>query len=364
MAMTMDMHHHDQDMPDQAATPRTPAEAGIIDVIGILLGRLHYLVLFPLAFVLLAIAFVLVRGVRYDSESAFMPESSSYQTRLAGIAAQFGIGLPATNSGESVEFYARLVRSNGFLKDVVLSEFTPEEHGLAGRGPATLAELYGIEEEDTLETARRAVERLKEDIDVSIDPTAGLVTLRVTGATPELAVAINRRILDGVNAFNLASRRTRASAERSFLDARLQQASDELAAAEAALEEFYMSNRDWQRSPRLSFEASRLQRVVDLRQQVYVSLAQAHEQARLEEVRSTPVIVIVDPPEGFAEPSISLLFLVVVMATLGVITAVPVIFLAEFVARERSQRPADYERLRDRLLTLVPVRRGVGRVFR
>lgn len=360
----MDMHHPVQDVPNESTTSQPPAEAGIIDVVAILLRRLHYLVLFPLALVVLAVGFVLIRGVRYDSESVFMPQSTSNLTRLAGIAAQFGIGLPASNPGQSVEFYAKLVRSNGLLKDVVLSEFQPSEHGIADLGPTTLVELYGIEERDTLERVRRAVERLKDDVSVSIDGNAGLVTVRVTAATPELAVAINRRILDGVNAFNLERRRSQAAAERSFLDERRRQAAEELKEAEAALQEFYMSNRDWQQSPRLSFEASRLQRVVDLRQQVYVSISQAHEQARLEEVRSTPVIITIDDPEGFAKPSISLWFLIIVMATVGEIAAVVVIFVSEFVAQERSQRRADYERVRDQILGLLPIRRRVGRIAR
>jgi len=52
------------------------------------------------------------------------------------------------------------------------------------------------------------------------------------------------------------------------------------------------------------------------------------------------------------------------MATVGEIAAVVVIFVSEFVAQERSQRRADYERVRDQILGLLPIRRRVGRIAR
>jgi uncharacterized protein involved in exopolysaccharide biosynthesis len=49
-------------------------------------------------------------------------------------------------------------------------------------------------------------------------------------------------------------------------------------------------------------EEQRLQRQVTLRQTLYLSLAQNYESAKIEEVRNTPVITLVERPEGFVEP--------------------------------------------------------------
>jgi uncharacterized protein involved in exopolysaccharide biosynthesis len=69
---------------------------------------------------------------------------------------------------------------------------------------------------------------------------------------------------------------------------------DSLRMAENRLESFMRANRQYQNSPELSFARERLQRELSLQQQVYTTLVQAYEDARMREVRNTPVIAIVD----------------------------------------------------------------------
>jgi len=55
-------------------------------------------------------------------------------------------------------------------------------------------------------------------------------------------------------------------------------------------------NQDFRSSSRLSVYQDQLQRDVNTRQAVYTTLAQAYETARIEEVRNTPVIMVVQHP--------------------------------------------------------------------
>ena len=57
-----------------------------------------------------------------------------------------------------------------------------------------------------------------------------------------------------------------------------------------------------QNSPELSFRQERLAREVALRQEMYTNLASAWEQARIEEVRDTPLITVVEPAEEPVRP--------------------------------------------------------------
>src|SRR6185437_968151 len=80
---------------------------------------------------------------------------------------------------------------------------------------------------------------------------------------------------------------------------------------EADLKRFYERNRQVA-SPELQFEEASLKREVDRVQAVYVQLGTQLEQARLQEVRDTPVISVIDPPTTpvrKSEPSIKLLAL-------------------------------------------------------
>src|SRR5207244_4476199 len=101
------------------------------------------------------------------------------------------------------------------------------------------------------------------------------------------------------------------------LEGRSQEALTELRTAEQAMQDFLVRNRQYQNSPPLQFEASRLQRRIDLTQQVYTNLVQAYEQARVAEVRNTPVLTIIDKPEGSAQPSVRLRTLGILGVLLG-----------------------------------------------
>jgi uncharacterized protein involved in exopolysaccharide biosynthesis len=72
--------------------------------------------------------------------------------------------------------------------------------------------------------------------------------------------------------------------------------------AEDELQAFLQRNRDFRSSPQLSFAYDRLADNVSLRQQLYTAVAQAYEQARIEEVRDTPVITVVEAPMLPARP--------------------------------------------------------------
>jgi uncharacterized protein involved in exopolysaccharide biosynthesis len=65
--------------------------------------------------------------------------------------------------------------------------------------------------------------------------------------------------------------------------------------------QFHQANRRFGEHSALTNEAARLERNVMIAQQLFVSLSQNYESARLEEVRNTPVITVLERPEGFVE---------------------------------------------------------------
>jgi uncharacterized protein involved in exopolysaccharide biosynthesis len=111
-----------------------------------------------------------------------------------------------------------------------------------------------------------------------------------------VAQDINSTLLRLASAFNLDTRKSRAKAERQFVERRLEEVRTQLLAVEDRLQSFYQRNREYARSPALTFERDRLARDVEFARQLYVTLAQSVEQAKLEEVRDTPVITLIDQP--------------------------------------------------------------------
>ncbi len=273
-------------MNTEAATSGRALEAGpsLLEVATVLLRWRRLSLWLPLGLALLTGVIGLVLPRRYTAVAAFLPQrSQSALGRLAGLAAQFGVAVPTQDAGESPEFYADLIVSREILSKIVTDSFVTG----AGEPPRTLVELLKASGGSAAAREQDAVKRLTRRIAVSTDAKTGVVTLSVTTRWPSVSARIASLILAEVNGFDLHVRQSQASAERVFVEERLNAAKDELRAAEDRSVAFLAGNRDYRNSPTLQFQYDRLSRVVTAQQQVVTTLQQGYEQARIDEVRNT-----------------------------------------------------------------------------
>ena len=282
---------------------------------------------------------------KYGADSDFTPSATSAtSSSLLSLASQFGVGsslLGAT--GESVDFYADLVKSREVLTATALTTFRfPTDVGGRDSIVGTLVDIYHPRGATSRDRLQRAVKMLDQSVSADADETSNIVSVRVRARWPALAELVNARILELVNEFNVERRASQASLERKFVEQRLAQSLGDLTGAEDDLKNFLERNRSYQGSPSLQFEESRLQRRVDLRQQLYTTLAQAYDQSRIDEVRNTPVVTILDHPEGSARPTRSWALIVLGAVLLGGIGGVGSAFVDELVSRQREENPRDY----------------------
>jgi uncharacterized protein involved in exopolysaccharide biosynthesis len=277
----------------------------------------------------------------YTTESSFVPQSGGLTSSFTGIAAEFGLALPISEPGKTPEFYANLVTSRQLLGAVVDTPFV-----LPGRGAVMLVDFYEAAGETPALRRDKAIRKLEGDLDASVDGTSGTVQVEATATDPLLAVMINQRVLDLINQFNLHTRQSQAAMERRFTEGRLEEVRRDLRAAEDRQQAFLQRNRDYQNSPELLFQSERLAREVALRQQLYTVLAESYEKAKIDEVRDTPVITVVERPEAPVRPDPRGLIkwgmvALVLGLTLGTIIAVS----REAVARSQAEEPAEFAEL-------------------
>jgi uncharacterized protein involved in exopolysaccharide biosynthesis len=339
-------------MAEPRTIERSEGDAGdrsVLDLAALLLRRLKLLIGLPLLVAASAVAFSFLLPKRYTVESRFVPESNTPNvSRIAGLAAQFGVNLGAGEATESIDFYAELLESQDLLRSAVLSEYVVPTSRDTLRGD--LVQLLEVKGDTPAERERAAIEALDELVVTRPDPAANMVAVRTSAPWPALSVQINERLLQLLSEFNVERRQSRAAAERSFLESRQQEAQRDLREAERALERFLSENRRYDESPQLRFEHGRLQRQVDLRQEIYTSLAQGYEQARVDEVRNTPVITVIDQPRGPAEKTAPN---IVVNAALGLILglllALAIVIGGELMESARRRDPEAYARVRESL---------------
>jgi uncharacterized protein involved in exopolysaccharide biosynthesis len=311
--------------------------AGAIDVV-----RRHrkLVVRLPAALLILTVLVTLLQRRPFESTTSFAPQSGdATRTRLAGLAAQFGINVPLADAGQSLGFYADLVKSREILGSVVRTQFLiPSEKDSL---PADLMQIYDVAGKTDGERFEAALKRLRAALQVDDDPVAGLIKVSYRSRWPTLSQQVLQRILELVNDFNLKRRQSQAAAERVFVEARLVDSKAELRSAENDLQAFLQRNREYRNSATLTFEYDRLSREVALRQQIYTGLSQSFEQARIEEVRNTPVITTVERPNLPANPVSRRLVLKAFGAlTIGGMLGISVAFGLDLIRRDLGRRQA------------------------
>jgi uncharacterized protein involved in exopolysaccharide biosynthesis len=252
------------------------------------------------AFLLVGVV-TFVRHRTYTSTARFMPQASEGSlSQLSGLAATFGVSVPAIDPGSSPAFYGELLKSRDVLRQTVETRYAFAVKGDSMHG--TLVELFDTHGSTPAARRDAAAKELLENIDVNVSRETGTIDLEITTAWPELSQQVGRRMIQLVSEFNLHRRQTKAGAERRFVEARVAEAKDTLRAAEARLQAFLQRNRAYQSAPSLMFEYDRLERDVTMQQQLYTTLAQSYEGARIDEVRNTPVITLMEPPDLPAKP--------------------------------------------------------------
>lgn len=295
-----------------------------IDVLRLALRKRRLLLVVPMVVAAVVVGVGLLADRQWVSQATFVAQSPGGGiSRLAGLAAQFGVNVPNAQAGQSPDFYADVLRGDGMMRQLLVSRYT-----VASGKPVDLAAHLVPGVADTARRAELALRQLRTMVSASVGIKTGLVRLAVRLDDPELARQVAARALEELNRLNVLAQQAQASQERVFTDARLSMARGELRVAEDRLEDFLRSNRVFSGAPQLVLQEDRLRREVNLRQQVVSGLAQGLEQARLEESRNLPVITVVEAPVRPALPDSRRLVLKALFAFIVSATALLALVLA------------------------------------
>ena len=323
-----------------AAQVLDDGDLSLLEAASVVLRRRRLVLVSTFLGTLFALMGALRSELVYTATASFLPRGESQEglSGAANLARQSGFAtLRLGDAEQSPEFYQDLLRSREILDGAVKSSL--EVFTTSGVTHVGLAERFLIEGETVEERNALTRRHLAENvISVSVAAGTGVVTLRVRTDQAELSAAIGRRLLDLISEFDRETRQSKASTERSFAGERLEQLGAELATAEDSLKTFLVENRQFANSPQLVFEHDRRQRQVAMRQELVTAMAQAFEQARIEEVRNRAVFTVIDQPEppALPDPRGRLLKLVLGLL-LGLMVGLGLAFILEFGERAKNQ---------------------------
>lgn len=242
------------------------------------------------------------------------------------------------------DFFAEVLTSQEILLATLLTPFSDDRSSPpVQRQLLNILRVKGKVPSEQLEKGVRKLEKL---VSASFSTRTDIVTLNVDAPTAQLAADVANRMVQLLDSFNIVRRQYQSRELRRFSGERLDDARRELQAVEDRSLRFLQANRRFTDSPVLLFEAKRLERQVNLRQEIVLTLAREYEEAKIAEHLDVPLLSIIDrarPPYKKSAPKTLLNTLIGVFAT-GVLVVL-FTYARAMWSSEAREDPASHETL-------------------
>lgn len=295
-------------------------------------------------------AFVASTPRKHKAELSLTPVvSNKSTTALGGIAALAGASI---NTGYQLTpaRMVELLQSRTVLAGVGKSQVTPATRETVIE--RFLGEKYTRNDEEEIE---KHLERL---LSVSTNKETGTVTLAVKHRDTLLARVVASRIVDSASQIFVRTSKAQAQQLRIAQEGRVDAARAQLSRAEERRREFNFSNRAVPGFSAAAIERERVNREVQLAEQVYLQAATDRESAYARELEATPTVVVQDPLPPVLPKVRKRLALKTAIAGLTSFTAFCIFaVLVDLVRRRLAQKDSDSDRFRHAVSTLPGVRR-------
>lgn len=331
-------------------------EISVFELLAALARRSLLIVTMSVVGAAIAAGIVITDDRNYVATTTFTTQGSSAPSGLAGLAGQLGLVSGGGGGSFSADFYIALMRSPVLLSMVVTDTLRALEFD---EKPMTIIDILKIQGRDSAETTDAAMGAVLMMLKARKQPVTGLVEVSVASPWADVSVELVGAFLRAIERHSREVRRTQVTAEREFIEKRLVTAREELREAEDALQRHLATNREVSLASAAAFERERLSRTVELKQQVFLTLATSFEDVRIREVRETPYINVIEPARLPRAPvTMNFTKLTTLGAILGFIVGIVVVLVDAVLRRVAGERPADVQQVREafRAALLAPLR--------
>jgi uncharacterized protein involved in exopolysaccharide biosynthesis len=130
-------------------------------------------------------------------------------------------------------------------------------------------------------------------ITVARDKKSGVITLSTQFEDPRLSYDVNRFLVEKVNEILVNQLSGKAGENRKFVESRAKEVKASLSRDEIVLRDFRASNRV-RTDPEYQLEEGRLQRNLQIDQEIYLQLVKQYEMAKIDEAKDIPVLDVID----------------------------------------------------------------------
>ena len=147
---------------------------------------------------------------------------------------------------------------------------------------------------DSISIKEKSIKKFRDHIRVTEDRNSGLIKIYTTFQSPIIASQVANFIGTQVELYIQKENSAQSNKEKIFISERLLIVKSELESSESLLKDFLERNRGYEESPDLFMKYSQLFREVEAKKEVYLMLQQQLELARIDEVKQSPILHILD----------------------------------------------------------------------
>ncbi|MGN8224830.1 Wzz/FepE/Etk N-terminal domain-containing protein [Gracilimonas sp. BCB1] len=326
--------------------------------------------------VVLGVAVALLSPKEYVSDATLMPEySTESQGGASSLLRQYGglIGLSGGGTYNSasnairVDLYPKIVQSLSFQDQLARQQFYFPDYdtttsiynyylevqtpGVLGYMkmftvglPGTIIGAFKSEEEavsagisnqdEIVELTKNEMEvitALRSRVSASLDEESGVVTVRAQMSNPKLAASVAKYTIDELTEYLVEYRTEKVIRDLEFIEEQLNDARERFREAQLELADFDDSNQG-NLTARAQTERQRLQSEYDIAFNLYNSLTQQFEEAKLKVQEETPVFKVLQPVQVPVNDETSGAMVLIVFVMLSGIASIGWIFIRQFLA--------------------------------
>ena len=295
----------------------TVLDLNIQSLLKLLLNRKVFIIKWTCFITMIFIVYSLIATPFFKSKITLYPagslvESGNMMGNLQGIAESFGLGSNGNNQTFNIP---DIVNSRKLKKSIILNKWNSNSFN----NKVNLIQFWEIDKpkifnpkkwiknalpfpkaaHDTLGAQIfDALERLNKSILIE-EKVTGLIEVSVIMEEPAIASDIANYIAEFVKKFVAAEQKKEATRNKEFIHEQLIKSKIDLEKSEEELTGFREKN-PFSRIPSLEEYRGRLERNIESNQQVYITLRQQYEIAKIDEARDYLLVTILDK----AEPAI------------------------------------------------------------
>ena len=349
--------------PQQTAPPYYYEEdtISLSDILLVLAKQLKLLIVTPLVLGVITAFYVLFMvSPTYISSAKIMSSGGGGSTsQLQGLAAQFGVSVPG-GSGSAQWVYPEILKSRTLAKSVLKRKFDTNKYG----PQKSLLQIltYGNEEPtvsiDTLEIhgANAFIGMIE------IQSEGSFYELSISTFEPQFAADLCAALIEELDKHQRGYKTEKVKETRQFIEGRIVEVQKELEGAEEDLKVFRDRNRQILGSPALLLEQQRLTRETSVLTGVFTTLKQQLEMTKIEEVKESALVQVLDPPEAplsRSKPNRKLSVLLALILGFGL--AVGLAFVKEYASNsddeEKGKLLEIIELIKSNISDLIPFRK-------